>query len=86
VENALMPSLMENTGEDSLIRALTQAMPFWDEVSDIMRYCVANRNAPCPCPLFDLIEQAYMDGGWPCGWKGKYPEGKLAVFSRKPCA
>ncbi len=27
-----------------------------------------------------MIEDAYFKGGWPCGWEGKYPEGKLVVF------
>jgi len=30
--------------------------------------------------LFNMIEDAYFKGFWPCGWEGKYPEGKLVVF------
>ena len=26
------------------------------------------------------LEDAYFKGFWPCGWEGKYPEGKLVVF------
>jgi hypothetical protein len=30
--------------------------------------------------LFDRMWDAYRHGGWPCGWVGAYPEGKLVVF------
>lgn len=30
--------------------------------------------------LGDLLLRAYAAGGWPCGWKGKYPKGHLFVY------
>lgn len=30
--------------------------------------------------LFDRMWDAYKQGGWPCGWEGEYPEGRLVVF------
>ena len=30
--------------------------------------------------LLDLEIEAYTNGAMPCGWYGKYPEGKLAVY------
>jgi hypothetical protein len=30
--------------------------------------------------LFEKMYSAYKSGGWPCGWNGNYPEGKLIVF------
>lgn len=34
--------------------------------------------------LFEQMFQVYKRGGWPCGWKGNYPEGKMIVFSPPP--
>ena len=36
----------------------------------------------CPVPdnLIELQLEAYINGAMPCGWYGKYPEGKLAVY------
>ena len=27
--------------------------------------------------------QVYLAGGWPCGWEGEYPKGRLVVFSNE---
>jgi len=32
--------------------------------------------------LFEEIFDAYKSGGWPCGWKGNFPEGALVVFTK----
>jgi hypothetical protein len=32
--------------------------------------------------LFEKIFDAYKSGGWPCGWKGDFPEGVLIVFTK----
>ena len=29
--------------------------------------------------LFDRVWDAYKQGGWPCGWEGEYPAGRLVV-------
>jgi hypothetical protein len=55
----------------------------WDDFDALMRYCISNKNLNNPSELFNMIELAYINGGIPCGWKGKYPDGKLVVFSRK---
>jgi len=33
-----------------------------------------------PDKLMELKLEAYINGAMPCGWYGKYPEGKLAVY------
>ena len=33
--------------------------------------------------FFENILQVYLAGGWPCGWEGEYPEGRLVVFSNE---
>jgi len=30
--------------------------------------------------LFEAVFSIYKLGGWPCGWQGEFPEGKLIVF------
>lgn len=32
-------------------------------------------------PLWEEILAVYLNNGLPCGWHGRYPEGKLVVFS-----
>ena len=46
-------------------------------------FCVA-LNASLPGEqnvFFGLLEKYYSLGGWPCGWKGEYPQGHIIVFS-----
>ena len=33
--------------------------------------------------FFEMLFKVFQSGGYPCGWKGKYPEGKLIVFYPK---
>ncbi|MDS0526594.1 hypothetical protein NNC19_12955 [Clostridium sp. SHJSY1] len=30
--------------------------------------------------LFEKIFEVYLSGGWPCGWEGNFPNGKMKVF------
>lgn len=53
-----------------------------DEVDSDMRGILVNRAINgLTDNLFEKIFQFYKDGGWPCGWKGDYPQGKMIVFS-----
>jgi hypothetical protein len=40
--------------------------------------CYANDYFP---PLWKRILDVYLHDGFPCGWNGHYPEGRLVVFS-----
>ena len=31
--------------------------------------------------LWKAVQQVYLDGGMPCGLEGRYPEGRMVVFS-----
>ena len=42
--------------------------------------CYLNNKYKKNHPIWNMIEDAYFKGFWPCGWEGKYPEGKLVVF------
>lgn len=35
---------------------------------------------PLP-PVWQLIKYVYLHSGWPCGWDGVYPAGRMVVFS-----
>ena len=47
---------------------------------DIARllHCYAYGTVP---QLWKAVQQVYLDGGIPCGWEGRYPEGRILVFS-----
>lgn len=36
-----------------------------------------------PHPLYEAIFRIYNNGGWPCGWDGEYPEGRMVVFTAR---
>jgi hypothetical protein len=33
--------------------------------------------------FFETLFSVYAGGGWPCGWDGKYPDGRVASFFPK---
>lgn len=33
--------------------------------------------------LWKAVQQAYLDGGMPCGWEGRYPKGRMLIFSNQ---
>lgn len=33
--------------------------------------------------FFEKLYNVYKSGGWPCGWEGNFPEGKLIAFYPK---
>jgi hypothetical protein len=51
-----------------------------DEIYADMEDAYLNEYLGQPSALFDQILEAYEQGGWPCGWLGKYPSGKLIVL------
>ncbi|OMG71366.1 hypothetical protein BW685_21490 [Burkholderia ubonensis] len=44
----------------------------------ILFQCYAN---DCFPPIWDRVLRVYLDGGFPCGWDGRYPDGRLVVYS-----
>lgn len=50
-----------------------------DAYADLINI-VRNRAMNAPSSFFHALENAYAKGGWPCGWAGDYPEGRLLVF------
>ena len=32
-------------------------------------------------PIWQSMKYVYLHNGWPCGWDGDYPRGRMVVFS-----
>ncbi len=47
---------------------------------EILLNCYANNYIP---EIWKDILYVYQHNGFPCGWKGDYPEGKMIVFSNE---
>ena len=52
----------------------------FSEIDADLFNCYLNNKYKKNHPIWNMIEDAYFKGFWPCGWEGKYPEGKLVVF------
>jgi hypothetical protein len=66
-----------------LVSAYTP-LPFVDLEDDIasdLLHCVNYDMQGGPEErLYPMLLEAYSLGGWPCGWSGNYPTGKLCVY------
>lgn len=51
-----------------------------EDLALIFMYAMATVDSGEVIPLYEDMFLAYQSGGWPCGWLGKYPEGKIVVF------
>jgi hypothetical protein len=52
-----------------------------DDIIADLRILAEARLLRVTLPLFEEIFAAYRAGGWPCGWEGAYPVGRLVVFT-----
>lgn len=52
---------------------------FDDIVGDLYN-CALNRAVHGASGFYEEVFRAYRSGGWPCGWDGNYPDGRLAVY------
>jgi hypothetical protein len=55
-----------------------------DELATDMWYCYLNEVRGGSSALFNSILNAYEQNGWPCGWRGKFPDGNLIVLNPNP--
>ena len=65
------------------IRSTNHHIPdrFTDYIyNDFIAFMAYLTFCPIPNELIELQLEAYINGAMPCGWYGKYPEGKLAVY------
>ena len=54
-----------------------------DCLIDDFLYIVFNDYSNMEHQFFNNLLQVYLVGGWPCGWEGEYPKGRLVVFSNE---
>ncbi|AAK78328.1 hypothetical protein BJV85_003671 [Clostridium acetobutylicum] len=53
----------------------------WDDVYNDLMNCIKVRAILGKKNyFFEKIFQIYLSGGWPCGWEGNFPNGKVKVF------
>jgi hypothetical protein len=53
-----------------------------DDVASDFYNCAYKRAVLGNVPhLFETLYECYRAGGWPCGWRGQYPDGVLVVYS-----
>jgi hypothetical protein len=54
-----------------------------DDVAADLQHCAMNRalHGLLPDSFWERMWQIYRRGGWPCGWEGEYPQGRLVVFA-----
>jgi len=56
----------------------------WDDAyADIVNCAICRAIYGKNNSLFEKLYNVYKSGGWPCGWEGDFPEGKLIVFYPK---
>jgi hypothetical protein len=51
-----------------------------DVIGDLHGCAYARALDPAGNAFFERLLSIYRSGGWPCGWDGHYPDGKLVIF------
>jgi len=51
-----------------------------DIAADLMNSAVSRAVFGAGDHFFDLLWDVYQKGGWPVGWEGNYPDGRLVVY------
>lgn len=55
-----------------------------DIVSDLKHITLHRAIAGISDDFWEQLFEVYQAGGWPCGWSGSHPRGKLVVFDPNP--
>jgi hypothetical protein len=51
-----------------------------DDIIGDLNNCAFNRAVNGANGFFEQLFDAYRAGGWPCGWTGNFPVGRLVVY------
>ena len=51
-----------------------------DIAADLQNIVLSRVVAGVGLNLFDRLWEVYRQGGWPCGWEGAFPAGRLVAF------
>ena len=62
---------------EGVVNFLEETMPYYMK---ILLNCYANNYIP---EIWKDILYVFQHNGFPCGWKGDYPEGKMIIFSNE---
>ncbi|MGD6793099.1 cytoplasmic protein [Metabacillus indicus] len=63
---------------------VSKYIDIFEEITGDLHVCALNRLVNGKTNnLYEKIFEAYKLGGWPCGWEGEYPQGRMIVFSPK---
>lgn len=64
---------------------VSKYIDIFEEITGDLLVCALNRLVNGKTDnLYEKIFEAYKLGGWPCGWEGEYPQGRMIVFSPNP--
>ncbi|EIT84460.1 hypothetical protein A374_15082 [Fictibacillus macauensis ZFHKF-1] len=68
----------ENHPDDFVV----QYIDIFEEIIGDLHMCALNRLVNGKVNNFyERIFEVYKLGGWPCGWEGEYPQGRIIVYS-----
>ena len=77
--NMLFLQLKKKVNSLALRGGIKKDSLFSDIDADLFN-CYLNNKYKKNHPIWNMIEDAYFNGFWPCGWEGKYPEGEACCF------
>lgn len=55
-----------------------------DDISGDIQNVALNFAVGKPSMILSDMREIYLHGGWPCGWHGDYPKGRIVAFDPKP--
>lgn len=56
----------------------------FEEITEDLLQCALNRLIYGETDnFFERVFQVYKQGGWPCGWDGTYPDGRMFIYIPK---
>ncbi|MFV5516523.1 hypothetical protein [Acinetobacter gerneri] len=79
-------NFVEKKVEEKIIKNinLNEKIPYLlDSIYSDFTKIVFNDYTKLNNQFFNNLLQVYLAGGWPCGWEGQYPKGKLVIFSNE---
>jgi hypothetical protein len=77
LENSIKPKIIKFKDENNLDKIFVDCV-MWDLLGAIMEFYY--RKCKDRPEFFGELLKIYENGNFPCGWEGKYPNGKLIVY------
>lgn len=72
----IIPIISKQLNNNTLDTAVQQSIE-WDMISAMMEHVYSPYVKP---GFYTMLLKVYEEGHFPCGWKGKYPDGKLLIY------